>query len=289
MTYASIESSSAAGRPYFFYQFIEGAQVWRFTSRAGAWMSAGSGGEAIIWDPAAMAHGDVVQTSEIERGRLELTWPLSHPFARRFLAPMGNAAVTLTIFRGHEQVRERLRVTSSGGFLLRKVFYTVPSRLIGHQLRVRIYDDRLDLLLGATFLVTLPRARVTRHGPHRHVVNYHHVIHSLRKKPFRRRRICGSTALMGLVYRDQLFPRQAFRDMFAVMPGSSMSGNTACAGSTRSGWCTSWTLSPSTPAAMPVAIAATHSCRCSRPATSWASRSGTILAPDWPSQAPKWS
>ena len=51
-----------------------------------------------------------------------------------------------------------MRVTSSGGFLLRKVFYTVPSRLIGHQLRARIYDDRLDLFLGATFLVTLPRA-----------------------------------------------------------------------------------------------------------------------------------
>jgi hypothetical protein len=110
-----------------------------------------------------------------------------------------------------------VRVTSSGGFLLRKVFYTVPSRLIGHQLRVRIYDDRLDLFLGATFLVTLPRARATRHSPHQHVVSYHHVIHSLRKKPFRQRRTCGSMALMGLVYRDQLFPRQAFRDVFAVM------------------------------------------------------------------------
>lgn len=31
-----------------------------------------------------------------------------------------------------------VRVTSSGGFTLRKVFYTVPSRLIGHQLRVRL-------------------------------------------------------------------------------------------------------------------------------------------------------
>jgi hypothetical protein len=31
-------------------------------------------------------------------------------------------------------------VTSSGGFTLRRVFYTVPSRLIGHRLRVRIYD-----------------------------------------------------------------------------------------------------------------------------------------------------
>lgn len=114
-----------------------------------------------------------------------------------------------------------VRVTSSGGFLLRKVFYTVPSRLIGHQLRARIHDDRLDLFLGASCLVTRPGARATRHGPHQHVVNYHHVIHSLRKKPFRRRRTCGSTALMGLVYRDQLFPRQALRDMLAFLLGQT--------------------------------------------------------------------
>ena len=104
MTYTSIETSAAEGRPYFLYQFVEGEQVWRFTSRATAWTSTGSGGDTITWDPAAVAHGDVVQTSEIERGRLELTWPLSHPFARRFLVPMGNMPVTLTIFRGHEQV-----------------------------------------------------------------------------------------------------------------------------------------------------------------------------------------
>jgi uncharacterized phage protein (TIGR02218 family) len=96
MTYASIEASVAEGRPYFLYQFVEGDQVWRFTSRATAWTSAGSGGDTITWEPAAVAHGDVVQTSE--------TWPLSHPFARRFLAPLGNTPVTLTIFRGHEQV-----------------------------------------------------------------------------------------------------------------------------------------------------------------------------------------
>lgn len=104
MTYTTIETSPAEGRPYFLYQFVESDQVWRFTSRASAWTSAGSGGTEITWEPAAVAHGDVVQTSEIERGRLELTWPLSHPFARRFLAPLGNAPVTLTIFRGHEQV-----------------------------------------------------------------------------------------------------------------------------------------------------------------------------------------
>ena len=104
MTYALLEFSSSEGRPYFLYQFVEGDQVWRFTSRADAWTSPTTDGETLTWDPAAVAHGDVVQTSEIERGRLELTWPLSHPFARRFLAPMGTTPVTLTIFRGHEQV-----------------------------------------------------------------------------------------------------------------------------------------------------------------------------------------
>jgi len=37
------------------------------------------------------------------------------------------------------------------------VFYTVPSRLVGHRLRVRLDDDRLDLFIGGTYLVTLPR------------------------------------------------------------------------------------------------------------------------------------
>ena len=41
-------------------------------------------------------------------------------------------------------------VTSSSGFTLRRVFYTVPSRLIGHRLGVRLYDDRLELFLSGT-------------------------------------------------------------------------------------------------------------------------------------------
>ena len=96
-------------------------------------------------------------------------------------------------------------VTSSSGFTLRKVFYTVPTRLIGHRLRVRLYDDRLDVLLGATKLMTLLRGRSASNGKHGHVVDYRHVIHSLRRKPM---------ALIGIVYREQLFPREAYRRMF---------------------------------------------------------------------------
>ncbi len=96
-------------------------------------------------------------------------------------------------------------VTSSGGFTLRKVFYTVPSRLIGHRLRARLYDDRLDLFIGGTSLMTLPRGRAPAGGKHAHVVDYRHVIHALRRKPM---------ALLNLVYRDQLFPQDAYRLTF---------------------------------------------------------------------------
>ena len=101
-----------------------------------------------------------------------------------------------------------VRVTSSGGFTLRKVFYTVPSRLIGHRLRVRLYDDRLEVFIGGTALMTLPRGRAQANGKHAQVVNYRHVIHSLRRKPM---------ALLNLVYRDQLFPREAYRRTFDAL------------------------------------------------------------------------
>lgn len=99
-------------------------------------------------------------------------------------------------------------VSSTGGFTLRKVFYTVPSRLIGHRLRVRLYDDRLEVFMGGTQLLTLPRGRAHSDGRHDQVVNYRHVIHALRKKPM---------ALLNLVYRDKLFPRPAYRRAFEAL------------------------------------------------------------------------
>ena len=98
-------------------------------------------------------------------------------------------------------------VTSSSGFTLRRVFYTVPSRLIGHRLGVRLYDDRLELFLSGIRHLTLPRGRPSKTGTHVHIVNYRHVIHSLKRKPM---------ALLNLVYRDALFPRDAYRRCFEV-------------------------------------------------------------------------
>ena len=56
--------------------------------------------------------------------RIEVERALLQPLPKRRTADFEEVPVT---------------VTSSGGFTLRKVFYSVPSRLIGHRLRVRLY------------------------------------------------------------------------------------------------------------------------------------------------------
>ena len=67
-------------------------------------------------------------------------------------------------------------------------------------------DDRLDLFIGAHAADDPARAgRPSTAGKHAHVVDYRHVIHALRRKPM---------ALLNLVYRDQLFPREAYRQTF---------------------------------------------------------------------------
>jgi hypothetical protein len=82
------------------------------------------------------------------------------------------------------------------------VFYTVPS-LIGHRLRLRISDERIESFLGSEPVLTLQRGRAPQGRSVRvrtvHVVDYRHVIHA-RRKP---------QALLNLVYCDQLFPRSA--------------------------------------------------------------------------------
>ena len=101
-----------------------------------------------------------------------------------------------------------VRVTSTGGFTLRRVFYTVPSRLVGHRLRVRLYDDRLVLYAGTEHLMTLPRGHAGPEGRRGRVVDYRHVLPSLRFKPM---------ALLNWVCRDDLFPRDACRRAFDAL------------------------------------------------------------------------
>ena len=79
---------------------------------------------------------------------------------------------------------------------------------IGHRLRSRLYDDRLECFLGATPLMTLRRSRAHPSGSRGHVVDYRHVIHALRRK---------AMALLNLVCREQLFPCRAYQRAFEAL------------------------------------------------------------------------
>ena len=55
--------------------------------------------------------------------------------------------------------------------------------------------------------MTLRRRRPHPSGKHGHVIDYRHVIHSLRRKPM----------ALNLVYREQLFPRRSYQRAFEAL------------------------------------------------------------------------
>jgi hypothetical protein len=68
-------------------------------------------------------------------------------------------------------------------------------------LKVRLYSDRLDCYLSGALVHSTARVRRTSTGRGR-AIDYRHFIESLKRKP---------QAFRGLVFRDDLFPREAYR------------------------------------------------------------------------------
>jgi hypothetical protein len=79
--------------------------------------------------------------------------------------------------------------------------YSVPSRLIGEQVEVRLYMERVEIWYGQKKMEEMPRLR----GRQRHRVDYRHVIDWLVRKP---------GALENYRYREELFPTSRFRMAF---------------------------------------------------------------------------
>jgi len=92
----------------------------------------------------------------------------------------------------------RLTVTSSSTITVLRNPYSVPSRLIGTLLTVRVRADVLELYVGTTRVVTLDRL----HGRQQQCINYRQRISSLVRKP---------GAFANFRYRDALFPSLTFR------------------------------------------------------------------------------
>jgi hypothetical protein len=76
--------------------------------------------------------------------------------------------------------------------------YSVPSRLIGTTLLVRVRVETLEGYVGSSHALTLPRLV----GKQQHRIDYHHIIWSLVRKP---------GAFAAYRYREDLFPTTTFR------------------------------------------------------------------------------
>lgn len=85
--------------------------------------------------------------------------------------------------------------------------YSVPSRLIGHQVEARLYPNTLEIWYRGTRVETYPRLR----GERSYRIDYHHVIGSLVRKP---------GAFANYRYREELFPTIFFRRAYDALRGT---------------------------------------------------------------------
>jgi transcriptional regulator with XRE-family HTH domain len=98
----------------------------------------------------------------------------------------------------------RVVVTRFSTIQVLKNTYSVPSRLIGTAMLVRVRAETLALYHGTAHLLTLPRLL----GQHQHRIDYRHLSWSLVRKP---------GAFAQYRYRDELFPTLAFRQAYDVL------------------------------------------------------------------------
>jgi hypothetical protein len=76
--------------------------------------------------------------------------------------------------------------------------YSVSSKLIGNYVTARVHPDLVEVLYCGRVVESFPRLR----GRCQHRIDYHHIIHSLVRKP---------GAFARYRYREELFPTPAFR------------------------------------------------------------------------------
>ena len=98
-----------------------------------------------------------------------------------------------------------LKVTRSSTIEVRRVVYTVPSRLIGERVQVRLHHDRLVLCVGQQQALTLPRIYPKPGENRARSINYQHVIRSLAAKP---------QAFRYSQLRDDLLPDDNYRQLW---------------------------------------------------------------------------
>ena len=107
-----------------------------------------------------------------------------------------------------------VKVRNSSTICVRKNTYSVPSRLIGEEVTIRVFAEHLEIWYAQRCTERLPRL----HGKHKHRINYRHVIDSLVRKP---------GAFENYRWRDDLFPsvrfRMAYDELLSTRPARASS------------------------------------------------------------------
>lgn len=110
-----------------------------------------------------------------------------------------------------EYVEEDVQVSEWSTVRVKHCAYSVPSRLMGEWVRVRIFEDRLEVRFADELQLACERLR----GRNLRRIDYRHVIWSLVRKP-------GGFARY--VYREEMFPSLVFREAYdaiqAAQPGT---------------------------------------------------------------------
>jgi Mu transposase-like protein len=119
---------------------------------------------------------------------------------RRLLRPLPSAPIpSFTTYRPIVRRWSTIRIGER--------VYSVPSRLVGHQVEARQHADVVEVLFKGQLVETMPRL----HGPIGHRIDYHHIIWSLVRKP---------GAFARYKYREDLFPSMTFRRAYDALRSS---------------------------------------------------------------------
>lgn len=96
------------------------------------------------------------------------------------------------------------KVSGLSMIVVKNMTYSVPSRLSGHTLTLHLYQHDIEGYLGGNKILSLKR-KYSHQQKTRYVIDYHHIIHALMKKP-RAFRFCQ--------YRDEILPSDTYRHIW---------------------------------------------------------------------------
>lgn len=99
------------------------------------------------------------------------------------------------------------RVTTSSTVTVKKVLYSVPSKLIGERLKIHVYDQYLSFYLGNEHVLKLSRV-FSQTGQVKKCIDYRHIIGGLIKKP---------QAFRYSVLRDEMLPTADYQEIWRLI------------------------------------------------------------------------